>query len=216
MKDSIIYRLEREGYYRAAENVTREAFWDVYKPGCDEHLVVRNLRSGSLFLRELTLVAEEVSVREGMRSPKIIGAIYCSVASIVDGENRHEEVYVGPLAVLPEYQRRGIGGSLLTRALDRASDLGFGGAFLYGNPEYYRRFGFSDAALFNVHPAEGDDIPQFMGRALNGKRLASVKGRCFEDPSFRVDAGELAEFDRLFPPKEKHVLPGQLWSGSEA
>lgn len=211
-----MYRTERAEDFRPAENLVREAFWDLYKPGCDEHLVVHRLRSSPLFLRDLALVAEEMLPSGDVSGKRIVGAGYCSIALIADGDRVHEELYVGPLAVLPGHQGKGIGGSLLTRMLEGAKTLGFSGAFLYGNPDYYRRFGFVAAASFDVHPSEGGDIPQFMGCVLDGSRLSRVRGLCREDGAFRVDSRDVEQFDRGFPPKEKHALPGQLWFGTES
>lgn len=51
-------RLEKPEDYRTVEELTREAFWNVYVPGCTEHFMIHNLRNHKEFIKELDLVAE--------------------------------------------------------------------------------------------------------------------------------------------------------------
>ena len=70
----ILIRKEQENEFRTVENLVREAFWDVYRPGCDEHLLVHRLRDSAIHLPELSFVAEVDS--------RIAGAIYYCKAVI--------------------------------------------------------------------------------------------------------------------------------------
>ena len=56
MKENIIIRLERENEYHEVENLVRESFWNVYRPGCLEHYVLHQLRNDSAFVPELDFV----------------------------------------------------------------------------------------------------------------------------------------------------------------
>lgn len=203
MSESFIYRLEDEHDFFATENLTREAFWDVYKPGCDEHLLLRNLRKAPCYIRQLSFLC----VRDG----GILGAVYSSRAEIRDGDATHAAICVGPIAVSPPFQGRGIGLKLLDLTMSRARELGYPCALLFGNPAYYRKAGFSAASGFGIHLADGSDMDAFMCHPLDGAKMASIKGRYYEDPVFTIDANELEEFERLFPAKEKHKLPGQIF-----
>ena len=58
-KNDYIIRLERKEEYREVENLVREAFWNVYRPGCNEHLVTHNFRSNPAFVKELDYVIEQ-------------------------------------------------------------------------------------------------------------------------------------------------------------
>ena len=204
MNDKYTYRLENESDYFETENLTREAFWDVYKPGCSEHLVVRNMRKAACYIGELSYVCET-------QSKKIVGAIYCSETIILDEDKRHTVMCVGPIGVLPEYQKKGIGLRLLELSLVRAKELGYACAVLFGNPDYYRKAGFTDAARFGIHLADGSDMDAFMCRPLDVQKLGLIKGRNREDPVFFPDDAELAEYEKQFPLKEKHKLPGQIF-----
>jgi predicted N-acetyltransferase YhbS len=201
---SVTIRLEQPEDYRETEILTREAFWDVYKPGCDEHLLVHKLRECPAFVRELDLVACE--------GERIVGTIMYSRARVLraDGETR-EVLCLGPVSVLPEHQGHGIGGNLIMESLARAKDLGFNGVFLMGNPAYYSRFGFRKADELGVRTPDGESHDYFMGLELAPGRLEGLSGSFFEDEVFHTEAGELEEFEKLFPEKAKHVKATQLW-----
>ena len=96
---NIILRNETEKDYFTVENLTREAFWNVYKPGCDEHLLTHNIRSLPCFIKELDFVAE--------LDGNIIGNIIYSKAQVTDlNGNNHEFISFGPVAVHPDYQKK--------------------------------------------------------------------------------------------------------------
>ncbi len=196
-------RLEEESDYRETENVTREAFWDVYKPGCDEHLLAHKLRKTAAFVKELDYVA--------CHNGRVIGNIMFSKARVVDSRNTQFEVlYLGPVCVLPEYQGQGIGKLLIAETINRARELGYPGIFLMGNPAYYSKFGFKDARAFDIQTSTGGNFEYFMGLELAENRLKGITGRCFEDDVFVIDDNELAEFEKQFPEREKHVTDTQL------
>jgi predicted N-acetyltransferase YhbS len=183
--------------------LTREAFWDVYKPGCDEHLVVHKLRETTAFVGELDLVACE--------GKRIVGNIMYSRARVLgSGGEIREVLCLGPISVLPEHQGRGIGGRLIEESLARAREIGFAGVFLMGNPAYYSRFGFKKAEEFGVLYSDGKSYDHFMGLELAPNRLKGLSGNFFEDGCFHVGAEELEDFERLFPKREKHITPTQL------
>lgn len=198
-----IIRLEEESDYRETENVTREAFWDVYKPGCDEHLLAHKLRKTAAFVKELDYVA--------CHNGRIIGNIMFSKARVVDSHNAQFEVLcLGPVCVLPEYQGKGIGKLLIAETIHRARELGYPGIFLMGNPAYYSKFGFVDARAFNIQTATGGNFDYFMGLELSENSLKGITGRFFEDGVFVIDENELEEFEKQFPEKEKHTTDTQL------
>lgn len=211
MNDILTYRPETAEDFFITENLTREAFWNVYKPGCDEHLLVRNLRISSCFVRELAYVCEATDPDSGKKL--IVGAVYYSKATFADGDAMHvgETLCVGPIGVLPAWQGRGIGQRLLAITLDLARKSGYAGAILYGNPDYYHKSGFVDAADFDLHTPDGSDMSAFMCHPLDRAKLARIRGNYVEDPVFKTDPDELAEYEKLFVPKEKLKLPGQLF-----
>ena len=196
-------RPEQPGDYGQVEQLTREAFWNVYKPGCDEHLIAHRLRTSPLFVPQLDLVA--------LDGKKIVGNIMYSRANIVDDSGGNTEVLVfGPLSVLPEYQGRGVGSLLVRRSLELARELGYRAVCIFGHPAYYRRFGFRPASFFHILPPDGNPTDTFQAMELQPAGLQGITGWFAEDPVFSVDPEELEEFDRRFPPKEKRVTDSQL------
>ena len=90
-------RLEEEKDYRQVEEVTREAFWNVYAPGCDDHLLVHKLRENPQFIKALDYVATH--------DDKIVGhIIYVESKIIANDGTEHKTAAFGPISVLPEYQ----------------------------------------------------------------------------------------------------------------
>ncbi len=198
-----ILRLENEHDYRETENITREAFWDVYKPGCNEHLLVHKLRAAGAFVKELDFVV--------CYGSKIIGNIMCSRAKVIDKDNNQFEVLcLGPVTVLPEYQKKGIGRLLIEGTIKEARRLNFKGIFLMGNPAFYTRFGFKNAKVFGIQTSEGGNFDYFMGLELKENSLKGITGRFHEDAVFQVPEDELEEFEKEFPKREKHVTDTQL------
>jgi predicted N-acetyltransferase YhbS len=194
---------ERLADNRETEELTRDAFWDVYKPGCDEHLVLHKLRNSPALVAELDLVA-----REG---GSIVGTAVCSRAKIVGNDARESIVLsLGPISVAPREQGKGIGGRLIRESLAKAVELEYRGVFLFGNPGYYARFGFVPTRAFGVTPSTGENFDAFMGLALSAGGLVGITGKFIYDSAFEVDAKELEDFERGFPPRVKHKLPSQL------
>jgi predicted N-acetyltransferase YhbS len=198
-----ILRPEDERDYRETENIIRESFWDIYKPGCDEHLVAHKLRNVGSFVKELDFVA--------CYDSKIIGNIMYSKAKVIDTSNAEFEVLcLGPICVSPNYQNRGIGKLLIAESMRKAKELKFKGIFLMGNPAYYLKFGFINAEAFDIQTSEGKNFEYFMGFELEENSLKGITGKFFEDKVFTVNENELEKFEKAFPKKEKHVTNTQL------
>lgn len=196
-------RLETAKDHRTVEHLTREAFWDVYHPGCSEHLILHRMREVPAFVPELDFVA--------VMGEEIVGHIAYTKGAVVSptGE-RTEALIFGPLSVRPDQQGRGVGSLLVRHSLKRAAGLGYKGVFIFGNPGYYGRFGFQNAERFGVTTREGENFDAFMGLELFPGGLKGVAGKFYEDPVFTVSEEDVAAFDRGFPFKEKHVTDTQL------
>ena len=186
---------ETEAERFETENVVREAFWNYYAPACTEHYIVHVMRGSPAFVPELCLAA-----RDG---GKIIGASMC-VKGRIDGddEERREVLTLGPIAVLPEYQNRGIGAALIERTAEIARGMGFRAILLCGDPDYYARRGFVPAESFGIRNAENMYADALHARELYGGALAGAAGIYFEDEIYNIDETLAAEYDKLFPPKE--------------
>lgn len=199
----ITIRPEIEKDYFETEYITREAFWDVYHPGCMEHLVLHKLREVPGFVSELDFVACD--------GERIVGNVVCSKAKVInDDKQEYEVLCMGPLSVLPEYQGEGIGSLLIKTTVKKAQELGYNGIVIYGNPDYYHRFSFVDAEKFGIKTSGGENFDYFMALELSEGSLQGITGSFYEDEAFIVNDKEIEEFDKAFPYKEKHVTATQL------
>jgi len=203
----MIIRLEEEKDWREVENLTREAFWNKYRPGCCEHYVLHRYRHNPDFVKELDYVIEEKG--------RIIAHIMYSRAAIKNTDGKDIPVMTfGPVSVLPELQGRGYGGRLISFSMSGAADLGCPLIAILGDPDYYSRFGFVSGNSVKVYYAgapRGEEFPYFLVKELRSGFLNEIKGGVYSDPSgYSVDQDALKEFDRCFPPKEMKKLPGQL------
>ena len=200
---NISIRLEEEADYRPVESLTREAFWNLYKPGCNEHLLVHKIRKVPAFVKELSLVACD--------GDKIVGNIIYSKAKVINGENKEFEVLcIGPIGVLPAYQKQGIGSLLMNHSLEKAKQLGYKAIIIFGNPDYYHRFGFKDAREYGIQTSWGENFAAFMALELDDGSLNGISGKFYADQVFKIDEDELEIFEKEFPPKEKRVTDIQL------
>lgn len=200
---NIIIRNTNEKDYKITVNLTREAFWDVYKPGCDEHLVLHKMRKVPAFVNELDFVA--------LTDEKVIGNIVYTIAKVVNDKEEFTVLCMGPLAVLPEYQNKGVGKMLLKHSIEKAKEMGFKAVIIYGNPDYYHRFGFVDSKEFNIQTSTGDNFDAFMTLELYNGALKGVYGKFYEDNVFQTDKEETELFEKEFYYKEKHVTDTQIF-----
>lgn len=199
----ISVRLEKESDFRNVEYITREAFWDIYRPGCCEHLIVHKLRKVTAFVKELCYVA--------CANGEIIGNIVYSRAKIINDKGKEFEVLcMGPLSVVPVYQGKGVGSLLMNYSIKKARELGFKAAILFGNPAYYRKFGFVNAKEYGIQTSAGENLDAFMVLELFDGALEGVTGKFYENKVFEIDNEELEAFEKGFPYKEKHVTDSQL------
>jgi len=190
-------------YFPITETITREAFWNVYIPGCVEHLVLHNLRNSTSYIRELDLVA--------LVGNRVVGHMITTKAKVVDPQdNEHEVLCAGPLSVLPDYQKNGIGTMMMYQSITIAKELGYSGMILFGNPDYYHRFGFRNAQEVGITTKEGQNFEPFMVLELQENGLGTITGRFFEANEFEVQPDEVSEFEKGFPYKEKLVTDTQF------
>lgn len=188
--------------YLATESLIRDAFWDLYRPGCVEHLVTHQLRSGPDVLLDL-LIQDET---------QLLGCLLATRARLIHPDGRQSAVCsLGPIAVVPGSQRQGIGSGLITRALEQLAAAGLPAVFLYGDPGYYSRFGFADAATWAVTTPDGGNFDAFRGLELAPGGLEGLSGRLVDSPDFEVKPDRLAAFEQGFPARAKHRRPGQLF-----
>ena len=207
MNNKSTIRIETPADYAATENLTREAFWNVYRPGCLEHYVLHCFRARKDYVPELSLVLE--------LDGKLVGHVMYVRSEIHADDGRRIPVMTfGPISIAPEYKRQGYGTILLRESMRRAALLGTGALAIEGNIGFYGKSGFVVASTKGIHYAAEPldaEVPYFLTCELKPGFLDGVTGT-YQDPNgYFVDEAEAERFDAKFPPKEKKKLPGQLF-----
>lgn len=206
-KNDYIIRLERKDEHREVENLVRESFWNVYRPGCLEHYVLNQLRNDADFVPELDFVLE--------KNGKVIGQNMFMRANIKADDGRDIPIMtMGPICIAPEFKRQGYGKILLDYSLEKAAQLGAGAVCFEGNIDFYGKSGFKFASEYGIRYhglPEGEDASFFLCKELIHGYLDYVTGEYATPQGYFVNEDEAEEFDKNFPHKEKLKLPGQLF-----
>jgi len=200
-------RLERSEDYRAVENLVRESFWNVYRPGCSEHYVIHVLLDDPAFIRELDFVMEHDGrlIGQNMFMQTIIEADDGRVIPVLT---------MGPIGITPELKHRGYGKTLLDYSLKKAEGLGYGAVLFEGNIGFYGKCGFTYAREFGIRYhdlPEGADDSFFLCKELIQGYLDGITGVYQTPQGYYVDDSDVEEFDMVFPTKQKLKLPRQLF-----
>lgn len=205
--NNINIRLEKKEEYREVENLVRESFWNVYRPGCLEHYVLNQLRDDPAFVPELDFVMEQ--------GGKLIGQNVFMRANIKADDGRDIPIMaMGPICITPELKRKGYGKILLDYSLEKAKELGCGAVCFEGNIDFYGKCGFTYADKFGIRYhglPEGEDASFFLCKELIPGYLDDITGEYATPQGYFVDEVDAEIFDKGFPIKEKLKLPGQLF-----
>jgi len=206
-KNDYIIRLERKEDYRNTETLVREAFWNIYRPGCLEHYVLNQLRSDPAFIPELDFVME--------KDGQLIGQNMFMHATIHADDGRKIPIMtMGPICITPGLKRNGYGKALLDYSLERAAALGCGAVCFEGNIDFYGKSGFTFASNFGIRYhdlPEGADASFFLCKELIPGYLSGITGEYTPPRGYFVNEAEAEIFDQIFPHKEKEKLPGQIF-----
>ncbi len=206
-KNDLIIRNERKEEQREVENLVRESFWNVYRPGCLEHYVLNQLRNDDAFIHELNFVME--------KDGKIIGQNMFMKAVIKADDGRDIPIVtMGPICIANELKRQGYGKILLDYSLEKTIEMGFGAICFEGNIGFYGKSGFTYAGEFGIryHDLPEDaDASFFLCKELKKGYLKDVTGVYTPPQGYFVNEDEAEKFDKQFPPKEKLKLPTQLF-----
>lgn len=198
----ILIRGEREADWFESEYITKKAFWNLHVPGCNEHYLVHLLRTSPDYVPELTKVAEI--------DGKVVGLIMYAKSRVVDGETSHEVLTFGPLCIDPAFQKQGIGGRLLEATMAMARARGHRAIIIYGEPEYYPRFGFKTCDHYGITTHDDKNFDAFMAFELVPGALNGIKGKFYEAQVYEDCNSDLAdEYDKKFPYMKKEKRPGQ-------
>lgn len=169
MKDRILIRSETSADAQAITDVTIAAFATLEISNQTEHFVVAALRNAGALT--ISLVAEAAG--------RVVGHIAFSPVTISDGTPGWYGL--GPVSVLPEHQRQGIGKALIEEGLLRLRGIGARGCCLVGHPLYYRQFGFA-----NTQDLAHEGVPPevFFAQAFEG---TIPEGTVNFHPGFHAD-----------------------------
>lgn len=205
--DNFIIRLETENDRRENEFLVREAFWNVYKPGCSEHYVLHVLRDDPAFVKELNFVM--------VQNGRLIGQnIFVRTVINADDGRVVDVLTMGPICIIPDLQRMGLGRKLLDFTVEKARSMGFGAVLFEGNINFYGKSGFDYAEKFGIRYhdlPDGADQSFFLCKELKEGYLDGVTGVYQTPQGYYVPADEVEEFDKNFPPKQKLKLAGQIF-----
>ena len=207
MNDNITIRLETKEDYRAVENLTREAFWNVYCPGCMEHYVLHCYRNDPAFVPELDFVME--------RNGELIGQVMYVRSEIACDDGRKLPVMTfGPIGIAPAYKRQGYGKYLLDYSMEKAQEMGAGALAITGNILFYGKSGFVPAKTKGIRYADDPEADYFLIKELIPGFLDGISGNYKDLEGYIVcekNPEDFEKFEAAFPQKEKLKLPGQLF-----
>jgi putative acetyltransferase len=189
--------------YHAVESLTRDAFWNLFVPGCDEHYLVHIMRDHPDFVKELAFVAEDHG--------KIIGNIMYMKTSVigVDDNETLETLSFGPVCVAPSHQHQGVGTQLIRHTMTLAASLNYKAIIILGHPHNYCKHGFKSSKDFNISDAQGR-YP--FGQLAKELVPDAFKGKKWKYPLkdiYNIDRSAVEEFDTQFPPRKKDYLISQ-------
>ena len=206
-KSDCVIRPDRKEDERAVEELIRESFWNVYRPGCSEHYVMHVLRDDPDFVKELDFVME--------KDGRLIGQnIFMRAVINSDDGGDVPVLAMGPICIANDLKRKGYGKKLLDYSLEKAAEMGFGAVLFEGNIDFYGKSGFSFARNYGIRyhdlPEDADDS-FFLCRELIPGYLDDVTGVYQTPQGYYVDDKDVEEFDKDFPPKDKLKLPGQIF-----
>lgn len=171
-------RVENKEDYEVVERLIELAFISAENSNKDEHNLIARIRLGNNYVPELSLVAEKDS--------KILGQILLSKVDIRNKETVFQELVLAPISVLPEYQKQGIGSSLIKEAISKAKKMGYSLIIVLGYPSYYSKFGFKKAKDFGIETS----IPEFNDYLMLLKLENSqdnISGKVIYGPEFLLE-----------------------------
>ncbi len=192
----ILIRPETEDDYFENEFVTREAFWNLYVPGCNEHYLVYLLRNHPDYLPEFSFVAEY--------EKKIIGNIFYAKSHVINElDQKLDTLTFGPVSVLPEFQRKGAGTALIRHTTELARQKGYPAIIIYGSPRNYCIHGFKNCKDFAITTKEGRNPYSMLVLELQKEVFQGHSWKYYDSDVYNINDAEVEEYDRRFPHKAK-------------
>ena len=197
-----LIRNETTKDYQSVEEITREAFWNLYIPGCNEHYLVHEMRKHKDFIPELAFVIEHKG--------EIIGNIMFTKAKLISKSSDEIQILTfGPLCIKKGFQRKGLGKKLMEHSFQKAKSLGYSIIVIFGNPGNYVSSGFQSCYRHSIS-IEGEIYPTAMlVKELSPNVLAKNKWQYIQSNVYEFDTQKAEEYDNTLPPMEKLPLVQQ-------
>lgn len=193
---NLLIRNESDNDNRRVEEITREAFWDLYVPGCDEHYLAHVLRNHPDFLPELDFVA--------IVDEQIVGNIMYAKSQLINEEGtKLDSVTFGPISVLPEFQNKGVGSALIQHSIEKAISQNYKVIVIEGHPHNYCKHGFVGSKSVGVSNSEGKYPLSLLVFELEKGCLQNHTWKYYPSNVYNLDKQKAEEFDKKFPPKER-------------
>lgn len=189
-------RNEETKDYGTVETIIRNAFYNLYMPGCMEHYLIRKMRSHKDFIHELDFVLE--------LDDEVIGYIMYTKATLTDETGHIKKILTfGPLCIESKYQRRGYGKLLIQYSFEKALSMGYDVVVIFGMPSYYVSSGFVSCKKYNIC-VEGDKFPSAMlVKELKPNVLDGRKWYYKDSPVMTVSLEDANAYDDTLIPKER-------------
>lgn len=202
MEENIIIRNEQKEDWEIVEKITRQAFYNLYVPGCVEHYLVHIMREHEDFIPELDFVIE--------RNGDVIGNIMYTKAKLTNENGCEKEILTfGPVSIHLAYQRMGYGKMLMEHSFQTAKQLGYDTIVIFGSPINYVSRGFKCCKKYNVC-IENEKYPAaMMVKELIPHVLDGHKWIYQDSPVMAISEEEAERYDATLEPMEKKHLPSQ-------
>lgn len=199
---TINIRHEETSDYRVVEEIAREAFWNLYFPGCHEHFVVHKMRTHPDFIKELSFVIEVDGV--------IAGAIFYTHSKIISGNGEtYNTITFGPVFISPQYHRMGLGRQLISHSIEMAKVRGYRAIVTLGYPFHYSPYGFRGGKAFGITLEDGNYYVGLLVLPLYEGALADISGVAIFSDVFDVTDQDVELYDSSFAVKEKGYQSSQ-------
>lgn len=195
-------RNEEPRDYETVERITRDAFYNLYIPGCVEHYLVHTMRDHEDFIRELDFVLE--------LDGKVIGYIMYTKATLTDEAGNTKNILTfGPLCIEPNHQRKGCGKLLIRHSLEKAASMGYDTVVILGMPSNYVSSGFTSCKKHNVCVEDGRFPSAMLVKELKPGALDGRRWYYRDSPVMAVLPEDANAYDDTLAPKERRHTPAQ-------
>ncbi|WP_297407485.1 GNAT family N-acetyltransferase [uncultured Cetobacterium sp.] len=200
---NIIIRREEEKDYKRVEEIAREAFWNLYFPGANEHYIIHKMRSHKDFIKELALVIEIDGIVQG-------GIFYTNSKIVSPNGKEYQTISFGPVFIAKNLHRKGLGRELITHSIKVAKKLGYRGILTLGYPYHYNPYGFIGGKKYNISMGDMNYYTGLLALPLYEGALDNISGYAVFSDTLEATPEEVEEFDKNFTPMEKGFQESQV------